>query len=347
MAEGSASLEGGARVSASRVGGLDGLRGCAAIAVMLDHYLWRGPGLYPGLGRPIAVASSGQHGVQLFFLISGFVIALSLRRSTPRSFITGRLIRLYPTYWFSMAVTLVVLSVFGLPGWSVNGRDVAANITMLAGLLRSHYIDGVYWTLGVEFVFYVACAGLWFTGLLTHRRLPWTLFGWLAATWLASMAIPVSRQALHEVTGNLPWFMVGMVALAIFRGDRRLSLLLFPATAGLVVASSDWRAAAFGTALFLVMLMVLLGQPVLLRSQPMRFLGDISYPLYLLHQSMGYVLLLALMGAGGPRWLALLLTIAAALAAATGVTFGFDKPVRKYLRGLLAPAPSQGVVTDR
>lgn len=335
MTEGSAALEQRGR----RVGALDGLRGVAALTVVGYHYFLHGPELYPEqLGQPVREAIVGREGVRLFFMISGFVIAMSLRRSTVRSFATSRFIRLYPTYWLALAITFTVVAVFGLPEREVSWVDGLVNVTMIQGFLGFTHVEGAYWTLGVELLFYVTCAALWFGGLLSARRLPITLYVWLAAMAAAILLIPEDQEAWHQAVDNLPWFMLGIIALAIFEGDRRPAVLAFPIVGVAVVALANVNVAVFGAALYVVFLAVLLWRPFGLTSRPLRFLGDISYPLYLLHQNVGYVVLLALAGLGVPRYVGVAATVVLMLAAATAVTFLFDQPVRRALRRRLLPA---------
>src|SRR5688572_16252904 len=99
-----------------RLPGLDVLRGLAAVAVLAFHYTTRFGDIF---GHPVAPAFLvpwGVRGVEVFFVVSGFAIELSLERtSSAKDFLVSRAVRLYPTFWAALAVTLVVVGVFGLP----------------------------------------------------------------------------------------------------------------------------------------------------------------------------------------------------------------------------------------
>ena len=131
----------------SRIPELDLLRFLAALAVVIYHY-----GLPADVGQPIArVTEFGFLGVQLFFMISGFVILWTATNKTPAEFVISRLSRLYPTFW--VAVLLTAASLYVLRG-TFNPGVVLANLTMVPGPLRQPMLDKVYWTLVIEIKFY-------------------------------------------------------------------------------------------------------------------------------------------------------------------------------------------------
>lgn len=104
------------RSRAARFRELDALRGPAALVVVLYHLTtFMGDG--PGLGGPPAVSIWwGEYGVQLFFLISGFVILLSARRTLrPSDFVISRVSRIYPVYWIARTAASALLLVVAAP----------------------------------------------------------------------------------------------------------------------------------------------------------------------------------------------------------------------------------------
>jgi peptidoglycan/LPS O-acetylase OafA/YrhL len=135
---------------------VDGFRGIAVISVMLFHYLaeWSGP-----LGYAGAYCSwwrVGKLGVDLFFVISGFVITMTtLRSATAVEFGAKRGARLYPAFIVASLLVFAVLSLYDPLHLRVSLKDLAANFTMIAADLGFKYVDGVFWTLAVEVKFYV------------------------------------------------------------------------------------------------------------------------------------------------------------------------------------------------
>ncbi|MET8402641.1 acyltransferase [Streptomyces sp900116325] len=145
---------------------IDGIRLVAALMVALHHYVGTSRVDRPGnafWGRPVSeimptvfrFASFGWIGVEIFFVISGFVICMSCWGRTPKDFFVSRVIRLYPAYWVAVALTVVVL--VALPGvWGrPQGRDILLNLTMLQSGSGVANVDAVYWTLWSELRFYL------------------------------------------------------------------------------------------------------------------------------------------------------------------------------------------------
>jgi peptidoglycan/LPS O-acetylase OafA/YrhL len=132
---------------------LDVLRGVAALCVVLSHYtsycaryFGAGPfGVYLG-------TIYGFYAVELFFMISGFVIYFTLERSvTWKDFAFSRATRLYPAYWTALTL-MVVLDhvVFGKPFWA---GGYIVNLTMLQEFIGFPNLDIVFWSLTVEIAF--------------------------------------------------------------------------------------------------------------------------------------------------------------------------------------------------
>src|SRR5438094_6534358 len=139
-----------------RLAEVDALRGVAALSVVLFHYTTRFAELYQPTPAAAVSFQGGQYGVNLFFIISGFVIFMTLERTRRTSdFVVSRFSRLFPAYWVAIAMTFAITHWLGLPGQLVDAGSAAANMLMLHGLLlRVPHVDGVYWTLEVELLFY-------------------------------------------------------------------------------------------------------------------------------------------------------------------------------------------------
>ena len=134
---------------------LDALRGIAALMVVFFHYSVRYGQIY---GYPVDTVfhfNIGQYGVQLFFIISGFVIFLTLdKTSFAVDFLVSRFSRLYPAYWIAITLTFLIVTIFSLPGREVSIKIAIINLTMFQKWLGVADVDGVYWTLAVELSFY-------------------------------------------------------------------------------------------------------------------------------------------------------------------------------------------------
>lgn len=137
---------------------LDIARFLAAMAVLSYHFFFRGwaaddlsPLVFLQLGE---FAKYGGFGVQFFFMISGFVIFMSAQGKRPTEFVASRVARLYPAYWVAVMLTASIIILFGASKFSVTPSQVVVNLTMLQQFLRVPNVDGVYWTLARELVFY-------------------------------------------------------------------------------------------------------------------------------------------------------------------------------------------------
>ncbi|WP_226646146.1 acyltransferase family protein [Microbulbifer variabilis] len=187
----------------SRLLNLDALRGLAAILVVWQHsseVFIRNPGVAQHgteLTEFISQLDFGRIGVICFFLISGFVIPFSLSgtKSSLEKFAIRRFFRLYPAYWTSLflAVGLTWL----ISDWMYPTTTIVANTTMLQGLMGFDNVQGLYWTLTVELIFYGLCA-LIFANRQLANPLILLLFCW------GALSLFVGWQLLNILSIPLP-----------------------------------------------------------------------------------------------------------------------------------------------
>lgn len=145
---------------------LDALRGCAVLAVYLQHslgYVYHTYPAHPWHGYlKFLIAESidwGQFGVILFFLISGFIIPSSLKAGTSLSkFFISRAFRLYPAYWIALALIVISAGYMQHSPPSYSYTQILANLTMVPKIFGSNEMSGVFWTLFIEILFYASCA---------------------------------------------------------------------------------------------------------------------------------------------------------------------------------------------
>jgi peptidoglycan/LPS O-acetylase OafA/YrhL len=322
---------------------LDALRGLAAMAVVLFHYTVRYFELFPGQALPFR-AVYGSFGVEVFFGISGFVILMTLERSrTATDFLVSRFSRLYPAYWVCIAVTMAVLQAFPLPGREVSWSQALVNLTMWQEVLRVPHVDGVYWSLQIELIFYCMMLLLFVAGLLNHARA--ALVVWLSISIVAQLvALSVVRPVPYFVERYLllahcAFFSIGAAAYLDFRA-REISTATWGIFALALVSAWFWKGTGgLCVALGMTLLFALLIRRKLgfLDKPALVFLGTVSYPLYLLHQNIGYVVIRSLTAHGTAFPLAMLAAVALAFALAATVTYGVERPALKAIRSWLRP----------
>lgn len=233
----------------------------------------------------------------IFFLISGFVVPFSIKSDRPiLGFAVSRIFRLYPAFWVSVVLAAILLAVLvEAPGLAT----VIANGTMAAPLLGQHWMQGVYWTLFIELLFYVAVIGLFAFGLLYK---PWAiaiLGAGLALTTLAPILAPDVPLREQDIGVDLSILFSGLLLRIGLREGHRIALVLAAALFILQMVSV-WVTADYslqhdtGFATYSVMATVI-AYPLafaafivgaLFLSADTRALGGmaaISYSFYLLH----------------------------------------------------------------
>jgi peptidoglycan/LPS O-acetylase OafA/YrhL len=149
---------------------LDVARGAAALLVVLEHGLYLSMPGYLEAARAFVVI--GEAGILVFFLISGFVIPMTLENGgSVAGFWLRRAFRLFPVYWFSIGLAFATAWLGG-PNRIVVGlsdtKTWLANLTLLQGFLNQPHVWGVFWTLQYELVIYAVFSLLFACGWLNR-----------------------------------------------------------------------------------------------------------------------------------------------------------------------------------
>lgn len=322
---------------------LDTLRGLACLAVMLCHYTATHKAAYIPVGPWTHFFSKGHYGVLLFFMISGFVIFMSLERSpNTKSFLLSRFARLFPGYWVCVTLTTLVLLFSGIPDQHVTLLEYAVNLTMLQRFVYVAPVDGVYWTLAVELVFYgiilaiVRCGGT--------RRMVVVGSVWLCLQWLCVLSevlglkIP-SMLKLLLLLQFAHCFVAGTMFFELYRNNRNRSCkdwsrhLVIAACVATQYLLTSLEAAVIMAAFCLIFYAIVYGCfPKWLCNRTLIWMGCISYPVYLLHQEIGGVLMWMLHPWGLPPVALFLIPICLVLPLAHLITFALERPIQRKLR---------------
>jgi peptidoglycan/LPS O-acetylase OafA/YrhL len=341
--------------SPGRLYGLDALRGLAATAVMLFHYnLWYRE---VGGGRETPFLTTvflhGQFGVELFFIVSGFVIFMTLERTgTLSAFASVRFARLYPAFATCLLVTLAVFALLGQPPSLPNYRQILANASMMPELFGYGGLDGSYWTLLYEIVFYALAATVCIGLGWREPELP-------CAGWLA-VALVVRLTGQHGIIEQLTaarfahLFVIGVLLyrIRVGRGTPLTGFLLVTAPL-FAMFGPTWFFRPLSIPFYisivggLALLVWLASDPNarILRNGTLQFLGRISYPLYLVHQSAGYVVISRLHAAGFAPDAAITATAGLAILTAWAISWGVEYPAQRWLRGWFAVRRSRTPVS--
>lgn len=332
----------------TRISELDSLRGLAALAVVLFHYTTRYDQLF-GHASELAVSCPwGAYGVDLFFMLSGFVIFMTLDRSkSVGDFAIGRFARLYPAYWVAMGVTFAVVSLAGLPGQEVSLRDAILNLSMVPELVNARRIDGAYWSLQAELLFYAGMVVLWRVG--AFRRVAGTLSLWLLASFLVQTAIASGMFESSAVLGLLRklstvgslayirHFAVGIVLYQVRKqvGWSAKWIAILAACFLMEAQAVSWMAAIVGGMLGLTLYAAIAGRLAWLAAKPLVYLGALSYSLYLIHQNVGYVMIRQFSRWGWNSHCSIATSIALVLLLAAGLHAWVEKPASSWMKSRL------------
>lgn len=356
------------------------LRALAALSVVVNHYwgIFFSPvvraivgvpasfvPVQPGYTRHVLAPGAGgflygAFGVGLFFLISGFVIPISLRHLSTGQFLVRRFFRIYPVYWFCL---LISLAMYGVSAWywstplsdRMSVSYVASNLLLLHSAAGIPSLDFVCWSLAVEVKFYVVFALIVMIGK-SARQVVWLSIGLLTmccvATYLTTHgAYP--RSFIAYMLSDIK-FMSFMFLGCIFyyvlydELDVRAALGYGALIFGLFVAiGAMHEAQVFGPlvknytyALVLFAVCYRLRDRVR-NNRILDFLADISFPLYLVHSMIGYVTMPILIDRGMPYSLAWVVCAGLAVLVACLVHVYVELPANAFGRRVSGVAPGR------
>lgn len=274
--------------ASSDVAAVHYLRAVAALSVTLHHLVAAAGGRVPGLAT---------FGVDIFFVVSGFILPYSMYRSGygigdyPR-FIARRLARLEPAYLASVVLCAGLAYAATLhPDFQgrtpmITGEQLIAHVLYAVPLTEHDWVNISYWTLAYEFAFYLGI-GLLFP-LCVRGGVLFAAAG--GACLLAAALIFAGNIEIHRVA----LFLFGAAAFRTFCGlDARGTLVLNLATISLLVlsmaqhASGGVGASVLATCIVGIAATAWLLSPVRPPAPSVLFLSQISYSLYLVHVPIG------------------------------------------------------------
>ena len=290
--------------------------------------------------------------MQLFFVISGFVILMTLGRTkSVGDFAYSRFSRLYPPYWASLLFVsgyiLVAQHVLGagVDRLSFTFPQFLANITMVPKwFIGGDFveIDGVYWSLSIEMGFYVLIGIMYAIGLTKPNRIVPTLVGiWVVDGLLNGVRFLSSLSSGDH--GPFPGdymhlFVAGMALFLLFSGHDRtnrdkwiLRVLVFSAPIFDFMRFEVVAGALTFVIVTLVYIAVFHGLP-LAQTRPLQWLGRLSYSLYLVHAYPGYITMKIMLDHGWDRNLAVVIVILQSFLLAIILHRTVELPVTRWLR---------------
>lgn len=319
---------------------LDALRGIAALMVVLYHYTSRYNEIYGHATTPLFNFEIGKTGVKLFFIISGFVIFLTINKiDRIKDFFISRFSRLYPTYWAAVLLTYALTTIFTLPYREVDLKTAVINLSMLQAWLKFSNVDGVYWSLAVELTFYAIMSIIFVTKNLARINI-------IAAIWmLVLISIHYIENNLGiKVSGALKSILIFEYAHLFIAGimfyqlssNKNLSLLLYIIIAYAIEIARHPETGIITTFYFIFFYMLICKALTPLRTKPLIFLGSISYSLYLIHQNIGYIIINAIYeyNLANP-YSVIFVPLVASILIASLIHYLIEKPAMIHIRNFL------------
>lgn len=275
------------------------------LMVMMFHYTFNGivNGKITSIGQEAWVVDFtkyGYLGVELFFMISGYVIFFSAQTSSASKFAVSRAVRLFPAYWFAVLFTSFFAIGWGGDLMSVTLLMVLTNLTMLQSFFGVSDVDGAYWTLAYEIRFYAAVFVVLLVGGKKHLRkifMCWPI--------LFCIAIFLGQDYRTYAGGYYYYFCAGaLFAVLKDKFDWRVvvSLLITfvlcityssgKATELTLAKGSAYSGAVIGILVSsFFFLFVLQNAKVIQKASIPRskIFGSLTYPIYLVHAHFGYI----------------------------------------------------------
>jgi len=267
---------------------------------MLHHHGQYYDVLFPGRTPLVFDMGPGHFGVELFFIISGFVILMSIERSkTVRAFAISRVTRLVPAFLVALLLATTILIFWPMPPMDTPTlRQFVTNLTMAPSLFGELGVDLPYWTLTYELIFYV------FMALMLRLRLLGSIewIGLLAVAvsvlFLATLDVQLHRRtAIVLLVHYSNFFLIGICLYRMHQGAARPITYVALACAILVTIRGGGEQAFYAPSYVYLPLTVAFASLVWFATSkhgrwlawsPLVFLGVISYPLYLVHGVLGF-----------------------------------------------------------
>lgn len=327
---------------------LDALRGIAILGVVLFHFSIFSKNSFLDKNY----FKYGCTGVDLFFMISGFVIFMSLERSsTVKEFWQHRAARLLPTYWLSILLALS-FNLFWRNPITTDTSYILGNLTMLQPIFRSGYLLDPYWTLYVELTFYMTISIIWRLNLAKKMEqiiivgilLSFIINGiYLTAENSSFVRFFIVCRSLFPLLSYIGFFGSGVIYYQIYKDGwttkRALIICACFILTALIHNISGRFNLFFGTierltcVLIFNVLFILVAnrRASFLKSKWLIFLGVISYPWYLFHTLFEIdIKEQFLLKYSHEFWVGVMLALSIIIAVL--VTFYFEKPIQHWLK---------------
>ncbi|WON78533.1 acyltransferase [Serratia sp. UGAL515B_01] len=341
------------------------LRGVAAIAVLISHYIgifWvMNPAIssmmgvpelshLPALGFPLSLISEycivlGQFGVGVFFIISGLVIPFSLKNESKLGFLHRRAIRIYPVYIVGFSIvmlSLYALSFYAITPFNFAIGDMLAHLGVITrGPLNVNRIDGISWTLEVEIYFYLIMC------VLGERIINFDVKKYIiTASVVACFSAVIFKTQGYLIgvqTASSLLFLLGTAYYSTIKKKISIKNLLIIQSVITALLLLLWLGVAesasyiihwivgyiLGIAVFYI---CFLFRNKIKENALLSHFSAISYPLYVVHTLFGYAIMYVLVDSGSGPYTAVAVATLCAYMAALFIHFFVERPSMAWIK---------------
>lgn len=275
---------------------IDGLRGVTAIIILVFHLFCRYLQIYEN-SNIIWMAQWGTFGVIVFILISGYFLGienikeeLSKGSFNLTKYLQKKIMRLWWCYIIAITLTMTIIKLVGLPGRECSWFDYILNIFFINGFIGVPYVDGAHWYLTTLISIIVNI------GIIRKIRLNNNI--WIYCIWLSvvGLLIKLGYSNITVLAGGtylgtaLAGFAIAKILYDQQKFNKKWIILFICATIFCFVIQGGMGIVILFLGL-LVVVPCLLGKLKIFEKPVLLWLGKISYPLYLIHQNISFVII--------------------------------------------------------
>ena len=274
---------------------IDNLRAVAIILVVLFHYTYHYESEYllRSDNWSLEIAKFGWSGVDLFFIISGYCIAMTITRTHNFfEFIVRRGARLYPGYLVCGILTLTFYSVFELPGREVGWFVGFMNLIFANFIpkLNFQYIDGIYWALIVEMKFYL------FFGIIFFliKDLSKSIYFWFIFCFIGNILLftgNITNTFLMSIFPHANLFLLGLSIYYYKKISIFSKILIFTFLIISILVNNRYAGFEIYFISMISIAFFILHKKVDFKIKYLPYLGILSYTWYLTHNAIGIIII--------------------------------------------------------
>lgn len=277
---------------------IDGLRGIACIIILIFHLFCRYLQIYEESNIEW-MAQWGTFGVIVFIIISGYFLGLeSIKEESSKfeliKYLKKKIIRLWGCYIIALTITMIIVKLIGLPGRECSWLDYILNIFFINGFLGMPYVDGAHWYLTTLISITIIM------GIIKKIRLKDNV--WIYCMWLfiVGLLIKLGYSNITVFAGGtyLGSAIAGVALARIFSSNQQSTykrwIILFICSILFCYIIKGVTETIIVIVALLIVIPCLLEKFKLFENSILLKLGMISYPVYLIHQNIGFVIIIEL-----------------------------------------------------